>query len=155
MSANKRTTINTTKNITNIAELLQIADLQMQQTQTRTPNTCRLYESGRINIAPNSDIVADTKMSAKIADNTIILYTDADAKRKTNAKTNSADVLYNLVSVIRKSQAYKDAVANSKVAGCKEFLDYTITKQTYKDADYYMIDLQEHAPKQNADANKK
>lgn len=145
MSANSQTT---KQNKLNLAELLELADVQMSQTQTRTPNTCRLYESGRINIAPNSDIVADTKMSAKIANNTIILYADADAKRKTNAKTNSADVLYNLVSVIRKTDAYKNAVANSKVAGYKEFLDYTITKQTLDDNDYYLIDLLEHT---NAD----
>lgn len=153
-------TANANKPKFNVAELLKLADTQANANGTRKANTCRLYESGRINIANGSGIVAGTNYTAKIADSTLIIYADANSKRKANAKTNSSDVLFNLVAELRKRTAYQTAVANSKVAGCKEFKDYDIITQTVADADYYIIDLNQHAQtkpnansKPNANAN--
>ena len=136
---------NNNNNKFNLADLLRLADEQATATADRKPNTARLYASGRINIAGGSDIVADERRTAKIADATLILYRDATAKRKTNRKTNSTDVLYNLTAELRNRSAYAQAVQDSKVDGNKGFRDYTIAAQELDGVDYYIIDLTEHA----------
>ena len=137
----------------NLAELLTLADKQAEQTAERKPNTAKLYASGRINFADGGYIKDDTKYTAKIADSTLILYEDANAKRKTNRKTDSTDILYNLVADLRKRNAYTQAVENSKTDGSKVFKDYTITKQELNAKEYYLIDLTEHEPQAEAEAD--
>lgn len=130
----------------NLAELLKLADEQASEQAERKPNTARLYASGRINIADGGYIQADTKYIARIANTTLIIFKDDTAKRKTNRKTNSSDILYNLTADLRKRTAYTQAVEYSKTDGSKEFKDYTITKQELDGLEYYLIDLNEHAP---------
>lgn len=149
--ANQTIKPNQTKPL-NIKALLKLADEQENANGTRKPNTCRLYESGRINIADGSGIVANVNYTAKIADATLIIYADKNSKRKANQKTDSKDVLFNLVAELRKRETYQTAVANSKVDGNKEFKDYTITAQTVDGVDYYIVNLNEHAPKAEAEA---
>ncbi len=129
----------------NLAELLELADTQAEQTAERKPNTARLYASGRINFADGGYIKTDTKYTAKIADSTLILYADESAKRKTNTKTDSTDILFNLSADLRKRNAYTQAVENSKQDGFKTFADYSVIKQELNGTDYFIIDLAEHA----------
>lgn len=135
----------------NLAELLTLADKQAEQTAERKPNTAKLYASGRINFADGGFIQNNTKYTAKIADSTLILFADESAKRKTNRKTDSTDILYNLTADLRKREAYTQAVENSKTDGSKVFADYTITKQELNGTDYFLIDLAEHEPQAEAD----
>ena len=135
----------------NLAELLTLADEQAEQTAERKPNTAKLYASGRINFADGGYIKNNTKYTVKIADSTLILYADEQAKRKTNRKTDSTDILYNLTADLRKRQAYAEAVKNSKTDGSKVFKDYTITKQDLNGTEYFLIDLAEHEPQAEAD----
>lgn len=135
----------------NLAELLTLADKQAEQTAERKPNTAKLYASGRINFADGGYIKDDTKYTAKIADSTLILYEDESAKRKTNRKTDSTDILYNLIADLRNREAYTQAVENSKTDGSKVFKDYTITAQELDGKEYYLIDLAEHEPQTEAD----
>lgn len=128
----------------NLAELLTLADTQAEQTAERKPNTARLYASGRINFADGGYIKTDTKYTAKIADSTLILYADESAKRKTNTKTDSTDILFNLSADLRKRNAYTQAVENSKQDGFKTFADYSVIKQELNGTDYFIIDLAEH-----------
>lgn len=139
-------TTNTAPQAVKIAELLKIADTQAEQDGTRKTDTARLYASGRLNIADGGHIKPDTAYTAKIADTTLILYADDTAKRKTNRKTNSTDILYNLTADLRKRNAYTQAVKNGQADGVKSFKDYTITTIEEDGNEYYIIDLNEHAP---------
>ena len=135
-------------------ELLAEAD-ELEADGGRTPNTARLYTSGRISIADGTDGLADgIGLTARIAGNTLILYADEHAKRKTNRKTNSTELLYNLIAVLRNTTAYKQAVENSKQDGSKQFMDYTITHHTTTKTkrNYWTIELDEHAPQAEAEA---
>lgn len=130
----------------NLKDLLALADEQADEQANRKTNTARLYSSGRLNIASGSYIKADERITAKIANSTLILYKDKQAKRKTNRKTNTNDILFNLPADLRKRTAYENAVKNSKTDGNKEFKDYVIAKQTMDGKDYFIIDLAEHEP---------
>lgn len=129
----------------NLAELLKLADTQAETQGERKANTCRLYASGRINFASGSGIKAGINYTAKIADSTLILYADKNAKRKANKKTDSADILFNLSADLRNRDSYSQAVENSKTDGNKTFKDYSITTETLNETDYFIIDLNEHA----------
>lgn len=135
--------------------LLAEAD-ELEADGGRTPNTARLYTSGRISIADGTDGLADgIGLTARIAGNTLILYADEHAKRKTNRKTNSTELLYNLIAVLRNTTAYKQAVEYSKQDGSKQFADYTITHHTTTKTkrNYWTIELDEHAPQAEAEAD--
>lgn len=136
--------------------LLELADTEAEAGGERPANSCRLYASGRINFTAGGYINTDTKYTAKIAGTTLLLYADKNAKRKTNTKSGSTDILYNLEADLRKREAYTEAVQNSKTDGSRCFKDYTITQVVEQDksgADftYYTIDLAEHQPKAEAD----
>lgn len=141
---------NANADVFDITALLKLADEQANANGKRKPNTCRLYESGRINFVDGSGIIAGINYTAKIADSTLIIYADVNGKRKANLKTNSTDVLFNLTAELRKRTAYQTAVENSKTDGSKEFADYDVVKQTVDGVDYYIVDLLQHA---DADAN--
>ena len=133
-----------------------LAEADELEASGRTPNTARLYTSGRISIADGTDGIADgLGLTARIAGNTLILYADKNAKRKTNRKTNSTELLYNLVAVLRNTTAYKEAVEYSKQDGSKQFADYTITHHTTSKTkrNYWTIELDEHAPQADAEAD--
>ena len=134
--------------------LLAEAD-ELEADGGRTPNTARLYTSGRISIADGTDGLAEgLGLTARIAGNTLILYADEHAKRKTNRKTDSTELLYNLIAVLRNTTAYRQAVENSKQDGSKQFMDYTITHHTTTKTkrNYWTIELDEHAPQAEAEA---
>ena len=143
MTNAKTTQINQT--IFNIKDLLEQAEVYEQATSTREPNTCRLYKDGKLNINKNGVILANTNYTAKITANTLILFKDKNAKRRTNIRKDTQDIIFNLPAKLHKQQQYKDAVENSKREGFKEYLDYDIHTQELEGVEYHIINLAQYA----------
>lgn len=122
-----------------IAKLLAIANTQ---TSTRKANSAKLYTDGKLNIAVGSGVDSGKRYTAKIANNTLLLYSDANGKRKANNKGVDG-VIVGITAKLAKQTAYQNAVKYGKMGdSCK---DYTIQHQTLDGVDYMIIDLLEYS----------
>ena len=122
----------------NIAELLQIANTQ---TATRTADTAKLYTDGKINFAVGSGVEDGKRYTAKIANQTLLLYADKDGKRKAHAKGTDG-VIVGITAKLAKMDDYQTAVEHGKIGDTCD--DYTVEHQTADGIDYIIIDLAEH-----------
>ena len=136
---------NKTLNNINIKDLLALAEEEEKTDGIRKPHTVRLYSSGRLNFTPDAGIEDGKHYTAKIAQKTLFLYEDKNSKRKANIKTNSTDILFNLVADLRKRTAYAEAVENGKTDGNREYKDYEVKTHEEEGTTYFIINLAEHA----------
>lgn len=137
----------------NIKALLKLAQEEEKTDGIRKPHSVRLYSSGRLNFTPDAGIENGKHYTAKIAQNTLFLYEDKGSKRKASIKTNSTDILFNLVADLRKRTAYAEAVENGKTDGNREYKDYEVKTHEEEGATYFIINLAEHAEAKPEEVN--
>lgn len=135
-----------TMNNLNIKELLSLADNQAVAEKERTPNTCRLYREGKINIASGSNIEVGVAYTAKIADNILIIYADERSSKKANYRTKtSSDIAFCIGKALANRNSYQKAYELGAVDGDKSLKSYDIMTKTLDGIDYHLIDLNQYA----------